>query len=92
MCSWFKFNNLEEALGMALKCYTSVLKRLKLEVRKFWDLIPMLVGVTAERKNCQGAFLPGGTEFIQNFQKGETYLIGENFVGKKLLLGKIFVT
>ena len=52
----------------------------------------MLVGVTAERKNCQGAFLPGGTEFIQNFQKGETYLIGENLVGKKLLLGKIFVT
>ena len=27
-------------------------------------------------------------EFIQNFQKGETYLIGEIFVGKKFSLGK----
>ena len=33
--SWFKFNNLELALGMALKVYTSVGKRLKLKVRKF---------------------------------------------------------
>ena len=31
--SWFKFINLEPALGMALKCYTSVAKRLKLKVK-----------------------------------------------------------
>ena len=29
-CSLFKFNNLELALGMALKFYTSVVKMLKL--------------------------------------------------------------
>ena len=33
--SWFKFNNLEVALVMALKFYTSVAKGLKLKVRKF---------------------------------------------------------
>ena len=35
-----------------------------------------------------------GAEFIQNFGEiyGEIYLIGENFVGKKFSLGKIFVT
>ena len=34
-CYWLKFNNLELALGMALKFYTSVVKGLKLKVRKF---------------------------------------------------------
>ena len=33
--SWFKFNNLELALGMALKFYTRVGEELKLKVRKF---------------------------------------------------------
>ena len=37
-------------------------------------------------------FFARETEFIQNFHKGEIYLIGENFVGKKFSLGKIFVT
>ena len=32
--TWFKFNNLELALGIALKFYTSVGKWLKLKVRK----------------------------------------------------------
>ena len=35
VCYWFKFNNLELALGMALKFYTSVAKGLKLKVREF---------------------------------------------------------
>ena len=32
--SWFNVNNLELALGMALKFYSSVAKRLKLKVKK----------------------------------------------------------
>ena len=32
--SWFNFNNLGLALGMALKFYSSVAKRIKLEVKK----------------------------------------------------------
>ena len=50
----------------------------------------MFVGVTTAK--LVGGLLAGGIEFIQNFHEGEIYLIGENFVGKKFLLGKIFVT
>ena len=39
-CSWFKFNNLGLAPGMALKFYNTVAKGLKIQVRTFWDLIP----------------------------------------------------
>ena len=35
-CCWFKFNNLELALTMALKFYISVGKGLKLKFKKFW--------------------------------------------------------
>ena len=45
--SCFKFNNLELALGMALKLYTSA-KGLKLKLRKFWGLILTFVEVTGE--------------------------------------------
>ena len=48
----------------------------------------MLVGVTVEK--LVGG-LAGGTQFIQNFHKGEIYIIGENFVGKEFSLGKMFV-
>ena len=44
--SWFEFNNLGLALGMALEFYTSVAKGLKLNVRKFSGLIPKLQGKT----------------------------------------------
>ena len=47
--SWFKFNNLELVLGTSLKFYTSMAKRLKLKVRKFWGLIPTFVEVTGEK-------------------------------------------
>ena len=47
--SWFKFNNLRLALGIAFKCYTSVTKGLKLKVRKFWGLIPTFVEVPREK-------------------------------------------
>ena len=45
-CSWFNFNNLRLALGMAFKFYTIVAKALKLNVRMFWRLIPTFVEVT----------------------------------------------
>ena len=47
--SWFKSNNLGLALGTSLKFYTSVAKRSKLKVRKFWELIPTFVEVTGEK-------------------------------------------
>ena len=56
-CSWFKVNNFRVTLGMALKFYTSVTKRLKLKVRKFLELVPTFVEVT-EEKLVRGAFLP----------------------------------
>ena len=46
--SWFKFNNLRLALGMALKFYISLAKVLKLKVRKFFGLILTFVEVTME--------------------------------------------
>ena len=33
---------------MAMKFYTSVAKRLKLKIRKFWELILMFVEITGE--------------------------------------------
>ena len=55
--SWFKFNNLELALGTNLKFYTSVAKGFELKARKFWGLIPTFGEVT-EKKLVRGAFLP----------------------------------
>ena len=47
--SWFKFNNLGLTLGTNLKFHTSVAKGWKLQVRKFWGLIPTFVEVTGEK-------------------------------------------
>ena len=44
----------------------------------------MFIGVTVEK--LVGGLFAGGTEFIQNFHKGEIYLLGENFVRKKFSL------
>ena len=44
-----KFNNLGLALGVNLKFYISVAKRLKLKVSMFWGLIPMFAEVTEEK-------------------------------------------
>ena len=43
-----KFNNLGLALGTNLKVYTTLTKRLKLEVKKFWGLNPTFVAVTGK--------------------------------------------
>ena len=53
-CSWFKFNDLELAIRMALKFCTSVSKGVKLKVRKFWRLISMLVKVAGEKLVREG--------------------------------------
>ena len=45
----FKFNNLELALGMNLKFYTSVGKGLKVKIRQFYGLVPTVVEVTGEK-------------------------------------------
>ena len=37
------------ALGLTLTYYTSVAKKLKLQVKKFWWLIPTFVEVTGEK-------------------------------------------
>ena len=54
-CSWFKFNNVGLALGMALKFYNSVAKGQK-KVRKFLGLIPTFVEITM--KELVGGFFP----------------------------------
>ena len=46
--SWFKFNNLVLALGMALKLYKNVVKGLKLKVRKFLGTNPTFVELTGK--------------------------------------------
>ena len=56
--SWFKFNNLGLVLVMTLKCYYSVAKGLKLQVRKFWGLIPAFVEATCEKLVEGGLFSP----------------------------------
>ena len=55
---WFKFNNLELALGMPLKCYISVAKGLKLKFRKFWGLVITFGEVSGEKKLAWGNFAP----------------------------------
>ena len=47
--SSFKLNNLGQALGMALRFYTSVAKGLKIKVIKLWELIHAFVKVTVEK-------------------------------------------
>ena len=45
---WFKFDNLEPALSITWKIYTSVEKGLKLKFRKFWGSIPKILKATAK--------------------------------------------
>ena len=52
---WFKFNNLGLALDMALKFNTNVAEKLKLKIRKFWEVIPIFVEVIRE-KLIEGPF------------------------------------
>ena len=65
--SWFNFNNLELALGMALKFYTSVGKGLKLKVRTLLG-IDSYVGRSYKGKTGRG--IGGGLFPMLNEIKG----------------------
>ena len=47
--SWFKFNNLELALDMAMKFYANLAKRSKLKFRNFEEINPLFVDITNEK-------------------------------------------
>ena len=55
--SRFKLNNLELALCITLKFYTSMAKELKLKVRKFSGKIPRFVEVTEKKLVGKGGVL-----------------------------------
>ena len=48
-CSWFKFNNLGLAPGIALKYYTMWKKSKNVNSEMFWGSIPVFVEVTGEK-------------------------------------------
>ena len=52
---WFKINNLELALDMAMKFYANLAKRSKLKFRNFEEINPLFVDITNE-KMVGGAF------------------------------------
>ena len=66
-------------------------KKVETIIQKIFGSDPY-VGSSYSGKTGRGGFLSERGGFLQNFQKGEIYLIGENFFGKKFLLGKVFVT
>ena len=59
-----------QALDIALKFYTNVAKRSKLNVRTFWELFPTFVEVTGE-KQVGNVFAKG---FFQTLSKGKDIL------------------
>ena len=54
--SWFKFNNLQLVLGIALIFCSSAIKGSKLQIRKFWGLIPVFGEVSEENMWGWGPF------------------------------------
>ena len=50
-CSWFKFNKLGMALGMALKFNIRVAKKLRLRIKRFRGLIPTFIIQKVSRAN-----------------------------------------
>ena len=71
---------------MGVIFYTSVVKKLELQVRKYWHLIPTVVRVTAE-KLVEGLFagegLGGGTNLFKTFIKVRYTLSGKISSGKR---------
>ena len=69
-CSWFKFNNLELALGIAFKFYTSVVKKVvETKSQKILGSNPYVCR-SYSGKPGWGAFFRA-IKYIQNFHKGE---------------------
>ena len=68
--SWFKFNDLGLALGMALKFYVCEARELKLKSRKFWGLISTFVEVIGEKLwgggERRGSFYPPILKRVSN--------------------------
>ena len=82
-CSWFKFNNLRLALGIALKFNASGPKGLKLKVREFRGLIPTFVEVK-KQKLVGGSFRT--TSPILNSVKARSWeKFFKNFIYQYLL-------
>ena len=48
-CSWFKFNDLGQALGIVYKFYNIVAKGLKLKVKMFLGVIPTFIEITVDK-------------------------------------------
>ena len=67
--SRFNFDNLELWIDMALKFYTTVRKGLKLKVRKFFGLIPTIVGNTVEKMAGDGFLLAPSWIWLRLFLK-----------------------
>ena len=55
---WFKFDNLGPVLSTNRKNYTSMVKGLKLKVKKFWGLIPTFIENTMRKTDRRGTFCP----------------------------------
>ena len=71
--SWLKLNILGLSLGMALRLYTSVAKRLKLTDRKFLGLIPTFVEVTG--KKLVGGGVGGALKALLNVRSNFVVLL-----------------
>ena len=67
-CPWFKFNNLGLAPHTNVTFYISMVKKLKLKVRTFWELIPTFVEGTGEKP-------------VGDFRLPPSSWIGLNFFG-----------
>ena len=70
--SWFKFNNLGLALGMALKFYTSLAKGLKLKSESFWA--DSYVFRSYREKLVGRAFLPPSSWIELTYYNNKAYL------------------
>ena len=73
--SCFKFNNLELAVDINLKIYTSFSKGLKLKLRKFWGLAPTCVEVTGEK--LVGGLFASPRPILNRVKIGDTLVFFE---------------
>ena len=71
--SWLNLNNLGLALETNLKFYTSVVKRLKLKVRKFLGVIPTFVKIKGE-KLVRGGGLSAPPPILNRVNIETTYI------------------
>ena len=88
-CSWFKFNNLELALGIAFKFYTSVVKKVvETKSQKILGSNPYVCR-SYSGKPGWGAFF-GQSNIFKTFIKVRYNLLGKILSGKIFLWGKFW--